>query len=127
MSGNYFIGADEDKGARWPFTPAQLPGIIAEIHPAAQVAGPDAAGDIDITLPGQPKEHTINYYADPPAFVFKEEDGIDATAGLVLQVLQRLAPRTPSSWFADFEGIAHPFEPADFTTAEFVRVIWEEL
>lgn len=127
MSGSYFVGADEDKQAHWPFTSRQLASAVAEIHPAAQIAGPDAAGDIDITVPGQPRDQVINFYANPAAFVFKEEDGIDATAGLVLRLLHRLAPETPASWFADFEGIAHPFRPEDFTAAEFVSEIWGEV
>lgn len=121
MSGWYFIGADGGSG--WTFTAQQVARAAAELRPAAQVFGP-VNGEVDIELPGQPRVRTITYSERRArVFSFKEDDGVPATAGTVLEVLQRLAPDARASCFADF-GIEHHFRPADMTAQEFVREIW---
>lgn len=124
VSGMYFIGPGEKTG--WTFTAGQLAETARELRPDATVSGP-AGGALDIELPGQPWEHTITYAGKPASFTFKEDDGVPAAAGLVLQILQRLAPAARSVWFADFiDGTEHAFRPQDLTTAEFIREIWGE-
>lgn len=124
MSGMYFIGPSEKTG--WAFTAGQLAQAVPELRPDATVSGP-VDGELDIELPGQPWEHTITYAEQPASFTFKEDDGVPATAGLVLELLRRLAPDAPAAWFADFiDGVEHTFRPRDLTAAEFVRAIWGE-
>lgn len=122
MSGIYFIVPSGKTG--WAFTADQLAQAARELRNDATVSGP-VDGELDIELPGQTWEHTITFAEQPASFTFKEDDGVPATGGLVLQLLQRLAPDVPTIWFADFiDGIEHPFRPEDFTAAEFVREIW---
>lgn len=123
MSGYYFIGAAQ--GARWTFTPEQLMQAARELRPGAQVDGGPAGAEIDLP---DPRSHTIEYWTGKaPAIMFKEDDSVPETAALVLELLQRLEPATPSVWFADFiDGTEHTFQPQDLTTAEFIRAIWGE-
>lgn len=123
MSGRYFIGAAD--GSHWSFTAAELAQAAAELRPAAQVSGP-VNGEVDIEIPGQPWAHTITYSErHAPVFSFKEDDGVPAMAGTVLELLQLLAPDAQAMCLADF-GIEHTFRPTDTTVQEFVREIWGE-
>lgn len=121
MSGKYFVSADQEQGARWPFTTEELLRAAAELRPDAEIGGPyEPQGTIEISLPGQHREHTVTYHPGTPVFVFPEQDEVEVPATLVLELLQRLAPDVPAVWFADFEGIIHPLR-LDATAEEFAE------
>ncbi|MGC0314771.1 hypothetical protein [Kitasatospora acidiphila] len=42
--------------------------------------------------------------------MFPEQDELEVSAGMVLQLLQRLAPGVETIWFADFDGIVRPLQ-----------------
>jgi hypothetical protein len=117
MSGKYFVSANEEQGARWPFTAEELLRAAAELRPEAEVSGPyEPDGTIEISLPGEDGPHTLTYHSATPVFVFAERDEVEPPAALVLDLLRRLAPGIPTIWFADFEGLIHPLRLD--TTAE---------
>jgi hypothetical protein len=128
MAGKYFVCANQDLGAVWPFSRDQIAQVIAEVRPDATVSGPFEANDtFEVQLPGETRRgHEVIYHSATMLFSFREEDRIDVTAGFVLQFLQGLAPEVPALWVADFVGETHPFRPIDINENEFVRQIRTE-
>lgn len=128
MSGKYFVAANEDQGARWPFDAQQIRRATVQLRPAAEVAGEfDPHATLVIILPGENGwNQEVTYHGDSPVFVFEEEDGIRNTAGFVLELLQRLSPDTPCLCTADFDDDDLLFQPSELAVDDFVRQIWGE-
>jgi hypothetical protein len=107
MSGRYYVTADE--GQRWAFSADAVMRTAMELRPDATVSAPSGQfGTVEIDVRGEIRNHSIRYHSKDPGFVFPEQDEIEVPAGVVLQLLQRLAPDVAAVWFADFEGVVHP-------------------
>lgn len=105
----------------------QIRGTAASLHPGAEVLGPFSSGACQVMLPARDgQEHEVTCHADTPVFVFREEDHIVTTAGIVLRLLQRLAPDTPAAWMADFDGDVIPLRITGRPVDDFAREIWGE-
>jgi hypothetical protein len=121
MSGKYFVSANEEEGARWPFTAEELMRAAAELRPEAEICGPYGPdGVVEISLAGEDGPHTVTFHSGTPVLVFAERDEVEPPAALVLDLLRRLAPGVPTIWFADFEGVIHPLR-LDGTKEEFAE------
>lgn len=131
MSGQYYVVPNENEGGQWRFTREQLARPVSEIRPGATVGGPYEGGSMNrdgntyqIDIPsGETWTHEVIYQDNPDGFSFRtgNEEDLDATAGLVFQVIQRLAPHVPAVWVASFDGAVYPLRVEGRIPGEFVR------
>lgn len=126
MSATVYVCADQANGGAWNFTREELAELAAEFRPGSTVTGPfDHINAYEIGVPSeQGTMREVLYQANGMSFSFEDDDKIDLTAGLVFQILRRLAPDVPTLWISTTDSEPHPIQIAGRTEEDLLRELW---
>ncbi|MDH6122025.1 hypothetical protein ABH930_006383 [Kitasatospora sp. GAS204A] len=109
MGATFYISADRQQNAAWPFTTEQFEQTVANLWPEGSVS--TATADLRcVHVPVDDHWCEVLYDPENGVLSFPEREPWSAPLTVVHTLLRRLAPAVPAVWWADYDPLMEPLD-----------------
>ncbi|MEU9115122.1 hypothetical protein AB0D04_25875 [Streptomyces sp. NPDC048483] len=109
MGSSFFVSADQQHGASWPFSTEQLIEAVTRLWPGSDVAG--ALDDfLELDIQADDRSLPFSWQVEYQVLIFPDQDPLSEPAQIVHRLLRELAPGIPAVWWTEFDATLEPID-----------------